>query len=119
MTFDHLASAQQGPPPPDAAGAPVLDCRAVLASFWDCHDGRSSPELSARVDAHLTACVPCSRLREFQQRFFASLADLRTRSRAPARVQARVRAALAAERCRSGVVRGNSFAARGFYPEAG
>jgi hypothetical protein len=95
VTLDHLA------------------CRELLTSLWDCRDGRRSPDLAERVDAHLAACVPCHRLGEFQHRFFASLAALRDRSPAPARVHDRVRKALAAERA------GNSFCSRGLYFGAG
>ena len=86
-----------------------LECRELLTSLWDCRDGRSSPDVAERVEAHLTACAPCHRLGEFQHRFFASLAELRTRAPAPGRVHDRVRRALAAER------RGNSFYPQGLY----
>jgi hypothetical protein len=115
VTSNHLA-AQKAVPPSDADALPSLECREVLPSFWDCRDGRSTPGLAERVEAHLAACVPCYGLREFQQRFFASLAELRERSSAPARVHDRVRKALAAER-RAGrsAAGGNSFSPRGLY----
>jgi hypothetical protein len=111
VTLDPHAAARNGPPPTDIHDLPPLECREVLASVWDCRDGRCSPALAQRVDAHLTACVPCRRQREFQHRFFASLAELRERSPAPARVHDRVRKALVAE------WRGNSFSPRGLYLE--
>ena len=90
-----------------------LECRELLTSLWDCRDGRGSPLLAQRVDSHLAACVPCHRLAEFQHRFFASLAELRHRSPAPAGLHDRVRKALAAER------RGNSFSPHALYTGTG
>jgi hypothetical protein len=109
VTLDRHPAAQEKLPPSDTHDLRSLECREVLPSFWDVRDGRCSPDLAGRVEAHLAGCVPCYRLQEFQHRFFALLAELRGRSPAPARVHDRVRKALAAER------RGNSFPPRGLY----
>jgi anti-sigma factor (TIGR02949 family) len=77
---------------------PSPECQEVLTNFWDYLDGNCSPELAERIDAHVSSCVPCFRFRRFQERFFASLAEVRERSPAPPRVHDRVRKALAAER---------------------
>jgi predicted anti-sigma-YlaC factor YlaD len=70
----------------------------VLANFWDYLDGNCSSELAHRIEAHLSACRSCLRFRRFQERFFTSLASVRDRWAAPARVHVRVRKALTAER---------------------
>jgi predicted anti-sigma-YlaC factor YlaD len=78
----------------DAPDVPSPECQAVLTNFWDCLDGNCSPELAERIDAHLSSCVSCARFREFQEHFFAALAEVRERSPAPRRVHDRVRKAL-------------------------
>ena len=70
----------------------------MLTNLWDFLDGNCTSKLAARIAAHLASCGPCLRLREAQEHFFGSLAELRESSPAPRRVHDRVRAALAAER---------------------
>jgi hypothetical protein len=94
----HLPAAQNRPSSSDAPDVPSPECQEVLTNFWDYLDGNCSSALAERIDAHVSTCVPCLGFRRFQERFFASLAEVRERSPAPLRVHDRVRKALAAER---------------------
>ena len=92
------AAAANRRPSTDADDHRALECREVLASCWDYLDGTCAPALALRLDGHFSRCVTCSGVREFQTRFLASLAAMRSRSLAPARLHERVRRALVAER---------------------
>jgi anti-sigma factor (TIGR02949 family) len=98
VTLHNLPAAQSTLSSTDAPDTPSPECQEVLTNFWDYLDGNCSSELAERITAHVSACVPCLRFRRFQERFFASLAELRERSPAPPHVHDRVREALAVER---------------------
>jgi hypothetical protein len=98
VTLHHSPAAQNRLASSDAPDMSSPECQEVLGNFWDYLDGNCSPELGARIEAHIASCVPCLGFRRFQERFFASLAEVRGRSPAPARVHDRVREAVAAER---------------------
>ena len=98
MTPQHRPAAQNRVPSSSAPDLPPAECQVVLASFWDYLDGNCSSALADRIDGHISSCLPCLRFRHFQERFFASMAEVRDRSRAPARVHDRVRKALYAAR---------------------
>lgn len=98
MTLHRLPDAQSRLTSADAPDAPSPECQEVLVNFWDYLDRSCSSELTERIDAHIASCVPCHRLREFQERFFESLAELKEQSSAPARLHERVRRAIDAER---------------------
>ena len=101
MTLNHSPAAQNRLASPDAPDMSSPECQEVLANFWDFLDGNCSPELATRIDAHVASCLPCLGFRRFQERFFTSLAEVRERSPAPARVHDRVREALAVERAQT------------------
>jgi mycothiol system anti-sigma-R factor len=98
VTLHHFPPARNGLSSSDAPDIPSAECQEVLTNFWDYLDGNCSSELAERIDAHASSCVPCLRFRRFQERFLASLAELRERSPAPRRLRDRVRKALAVER---------------------
>jgi hypothetical protein len=102
VTLNHRPDAQNRLSPSDAPDIQSPECQEVLANFWDYLDGNCSSELAERIDSHVSLCLLCLRFRRFQERFFASLAELRERSPAPPRVHDRVRKALAAERREKG-----------------
>jgi anti-sigma factor (TIGR02949 family) len=87
----HLSS-------PDADDLPAPECLEVSAKLWDYLDGNCSSELATRINVHLSACQLCLRLLGLQERFLDSLAELRERRPAAARLHVRVRKALANER---------------------
>jgi hypothetical protein len=97
VTPPNLPPAQSAVAASDAPEIVPLECQEVLATFWDYLDGNCCSELAARIDGHVSSCAPCLRFRRLQERFFASLAELRW-SPAPTHVYDRVRKALAAER---------------------
>jgi anti-sigma factor (TIGR02949 family) len=94
VTLNHRPAAQDRLSPSDAPESPSPECQEVLTNFWDYLDGNCASELAERIEAHVSSCVPCLRFREFQDRFFAALAEVRERSPAPPRVHDRVRKAL-------------------------
>jgi predicted anti-sigma-YlaC factor YlaD len=98
VTLHHRPGAQNRLPSPDGQGIPSPECQEVLTAFWDYLDGNCSSELAERIEEHVSSCLPCRRFGQFQERFFASLAEVRERSPAPQHVHDRVREALAAER---------------------
>jgi predicted anti-sigma-YlaC factor YlaD len=98
VTLHHPPAAQNRLASSDAPDMSSPECQEVRTNFWDYLDGNCSPELAARIDAHVASCVPCLGFRRFQEGFFASLAEVRRRPPAPPRVHDRVREALAAER---------------------
>ena len=98
MTLPHLPGAQNTPSSSDSADIASPECQQVLANVWDYLDGNCSSELAQRIDGHVSSCAPCLHVRQFQERFFASLAGLREWSLAPRRLHDRVGKALAAER---------------------
>jgi hypothetical protein len=97
VTLPNLPPAQNTVSPSDVPDVVPPECQEVLANCWDHLDGNCSSELAERMDTHLTSCAPCLRFRRLQERFFASLAELRW-SPAPTHVYDRVRKALATER---------------------
>jgi hypothetical protein len=101
VTLHHSPAAQNRLAPADAPAKSSPECREVLANFWDYLDGNCSPELAGRIDAHVASCVPCLGVGRLQERFFASLAEVRERSPAPPRIHGRGREALAAERAQN------------------
>lgn len=98
MTLPHLPGAQNTSSSSDGADIASPECQQVLANVWDYLDGNCSSELAERIEAHVSVCESCLRFRQFQERFFTSLAGVRERLAAPARVHVRIRKALAAER---------------------
>jgi hypothetical protein len=102
VTLNHRPTAQNRLSSPDAPDIQSPECQEVLTNFWDYLDGNCSSELAERIGTHVSSCLLCLRFRRFQERFFASLAELRERSPAPSRVHDRVRKALAAERRENG-----------------
>jgi hypothetical protein len=94
VTLHHRPASQNNLSPSDAPDLPSPECEEVLANFWDYLDGNCPSELAERIDAHISLCVPCLRFRRFQERFFASLAEVREQSPAPLHVHDRVRKAL-------------------------
>jgi anti-sigma factor (TIGR02949 family) len=98
VTLHRLPDAQNRITSSDAPDAPSPECQEVLMNFWDYLDGNCSSDLAERIDAHITSCVPCFRFREFQERFFESLAEVREQSPAPSRLHERVRKAIATEK---------------------
>lgn len=98
MTLHHRPAGQNRASSSDAPDTPPPECQEVLTSFWDYLDGNCSSELAERIEEHVASCVPCWRYRRFQERFFASLAEVRKWSPAPQHLHDRVREALAAER---------------------
>jgi hypothetical protein len=98
VTLHHLPAGQNSLSSSDTPEMPSPECQEVLTNFWDYLDGNCSSELAERIDAHVSSCLPCLRFRRFQERFFASLAEVREWWPAPPRVHDRVRKAFAAER---------------------
>ena len=98
MSSHHFPDAHNGLSGSDADGALPPECDEALRSLWDYLDGNCAGELAEQLAEHLAACGPCFRLRQFQERFFAALDEMRQRSRAPAQLRDRVGQALAAER---------------------
>jgi mycothiol system anti-sigma-R factor len=95
VTLHHRPDAQNKlSPSDDAPDIRSPECQEVLTNFWDYLDGNCSSELAERIEAHVSSCVPCLRFRRFQERFFASLAEVREESPAPSRLHDRVRKAL-------------------------
>ena len=82
----------------DAPEIRALDCRQVVARFWDYLDGRCPSEVAQRIDAHVALCISCQRLRRFENRFLDLIGEVRRRSPAPRRLHDRVCRALAAQR---------------------
>jgi hypothetical protein len=97
VTLPNVPPAQSTVAASDAPEIVPPECQEVLANFWDYLDGNCSSEVSGRIDTHVPSCAPCLRFGRLQERFFASLAELRW-SPAPTHVYDRVRKALAAER---------------------
>jgi putative zinc finger protein len=95
VTLPQLPAAQNTVPSSDALDVLPPECEEVLANFWDYLDGNCSLELAERINTHVSSCVPCLRFQRVQERFFASLAELRWLP-APSHVHDRVRKALAA-----------------------
>jgi hypothetical protein len=98
VTRRHFPASQGSLSSRDGHDSPPSECQEVLTNLWDYLDGNCPSELVGRIDAHVSLCPPCLSVRRFQERFFASLAEVREQSRAPGRVHDRVRKALAAER---------------------
>jgi mycothiol system anti-sigma-R factor len=99
VTLNHRP-AQNRVSSSDAADLPSPECREVLTNLWDYLDGNCSTEVAERIDAHISSCAVCLRLRESQERFFEALAEVRERSPAPRHLHDRVRRAIAEERRR-------------------
>ncbi len=97
MSLDNSPAATNRRPS-DADDPRAPECREALASFWDYLDGTCAPGLAARLEGHFDRCATCASVRAFQRRFLESLAAMRSRSPAPARLHERVRRALGAER---------------------
>ena len=75
----------------------MLDCESVMRELWDYLDDELTPERMTAVRAHLDVCKRCYPQYEFERSFLAALAARAPQHSAPARVQARVLAALEAE----------------------
>jgi anti-sigma factor (TIGR02949 family) len=98
VSLHDLPAAQNTLSSSDPPNMPSPECQEVLTNVWDYLDGNCSSSLAQRIDGHVSSCAPCLRLRQFQERFFASLAELRDWSFAPPRLHDRVEKTLAAER---------------------
>jgi mycothiol system anti-sigma-R factor len=104
VSSQHFPAAHNGLSGSDTDGALPPECDEALRSLWDYLDGNCAGGLAERLAEHLASCGPCFRLRQFQERFFAALAEMRQRSRAPAHLRDRVGKALATERRSRAVV---------------
>jgi hypothetical protein len=98
VTLPHLPANQNALSSPDGLDITSPECREALTNLWDYLDGNCSSELAERIETHVSSCAPCLHCRRLQERFFASLAELREWSLAPLRLHDRVGKAVAVER---------------------
>jgi anti-sigma factor (TIGR02949 family) len=74
-----------------------MDCREAHDRLYDFLKRELTPELSAEVQAHLEHCRPCFQHASFEERFLVMLREKAAGTCCPAKVKARIIAALHAE----------------------
>jgi anti-sigma factor (TIGR02949 family) len=81
-----------GGPPSEA-----IDCEAALAKLGDYLKHELTPDLAARVRAHVEHCAPCFREMRFAERFQTLLRTSAADIRCPDPLRTRIAEALRAE----------------------
>jgi anti-sigma factor (TIGR02949 family) len=85
---------------PDTTGAgpaDAIDCEAALTQLGDYLKHELTPDLAARVRAHVEACAPCFSEMRFAERFLTLLRSSSARTRCPDPLRTRIAEALRAE----------------------
>lgn len=81
------------------AGQPddAIDCEAALTQLGDYLKSELTPDLAARVRAHVEECAPCFRELRYAERFLALLRTSATTTQCPDQLRTRITEALRAE----------------------
>ena len=85
---------------PDTTGAQsadAIDCEAALTQLGDYLKHELTPDLAARVRAHVEACAPCFHELRFAERLLALLQSSAAGIRCPDPLRTRIAEALRAE----------------------
>ena len=85
---------------PDTTGAEAadaIDCEAALTQLGDYLKHELTPDLAARVRAHVAACAPCLHEMRFAERFLTLLQSSGAGTRCPDPLRTRIAEALRAE----------------------
>lgn len=75
----------------------AVDCTQALNRLFDMLDGELTPELEAKMRAHVVGCPHCFTQADFEKRFLAALQAVRAGRAAPGSLRSKVLEALRAE----------------------
>lgn len=75
----------------------AVDCTQALNKLFDMLDGELTPELEAKMRAHVVGCPHCFTQADFEKRFLEALQAVRAGRAAPSSLRNKVREALKAE----------------------
>lgn len=75
----------------------AVDCTQALHKLFDMLDGELTPEVEAKMRAHVVGCPHCFTQADFEKRFLEALQAVRSGRAAPGTLRSKVLDALRAE----------------------